>query len=104
MRIANEEIFGPIAAFYSFETEDEAVAMANDTRYGLAAYFYTEQLSRAMRVSRELEAGAIGINTTNIYTITLPFGGWKESGLGREGGIIDCLNDYTEVKAISIGK
>lgn len=102
MRIAEEEIFGPVAPFYSFETEDEAVAMANDTRYGLAAYFYTENLSRAMRVSQELEAGSIGINTVSVYSQTLPFGGWKESGLGRELGH-NCLNDYTEIKSISIG-
>lgn len=103
MRISQEEIFGPVAAFYSFETEDEAVALANDTRYGLAAYFYTENLSRAMRVSRELEAGAIGINTMSVYSTTLPFGGWKESGIGRELGF-HCLDEYTEIKAISIGK
>lgn len=103
MNVFSEEIFGPVASFYSFDNEDEAVAMANDTRYGLAAYFYTENLTRAMRVSKELEAGTVGINTTNVYSIMLPFGGWKESGLGREGGIIECLNDYCEVKAISIG-
>lgn len=104
MRIFNEEIFGPVAPFYPFDTEDEAVAMANDTRYGLASYIYTENLSRAMSVSRELEAGTVGINTTNVYSITLPFGGWKESGLGREGGLIECLNDYCELKALSFGK
>lgn len=104
MQLFSEEIFGPVAPFYSFESEDEAVAMANDTRYGLAAYFYTENLNRAMRVSRELEAGTVGINTTSVYSITLPFGGWKESGLGREGGIVECLNDYCEVKAISFGR
>lgn len=103
MQLFSEEIFGPVAPFYAFETEDEAVAMANDTRYGLAAYFFTENLNRAMSVSRELEAGTVGINTTNVYSFTLPFGGWKESGLGREGGIIESLNDYTELKAISIG-
>lgn len=104
MRIFSEEIFGPVAPFYPFDTDDEAIAMANDTRYGLASYFYTESMSRAMRVSRALEAGTVGINTTNVYSITLPFGGWKESGLGREGGIMDCLIDYCEVKALSFGK
>lgn len=104
MRIYNEEIFGPVAAFYPFDTEDEAIAMANDTSYGLAAYFYTENLTRAMRVAKMLEAGSVGINTTNVYSHTLPFGGWKESGLGREGGISDILNDYCELKAISVGK
>jgi succinate-semialdehyde dehydrogenase/glutarate-semialdehyde dehydrogenase len=104
MRIYSEEIFGPVAAFYSFETEDEAVAMANDTRHGLAAFFYTENLSRSLRVANELEAGSVGINTTNIYSTTLPFGGWKESGIGREGGLESMLNDYCEVKSLSIGK
>jgi succinate-semialdehyde dehydrogenase/glutarate-semialdehyde dehydrogenase len=103
MQIFSEEIFGPVAPFYSFSTEDEAVAMANDTRYGLAAYFYTENLSRAMRVGKELEAGTVGVNTTSVYSVTLPFGGWKESGLGRELGIIESLNDYCELKSLSFG-
>lgn len=104
MRIFSEEIFGPVIPCYSFETEDEAIAIANDTSYGLASYFYTENLSRAMRVSKALEAGSIGINTTNVYSMMLPFGGWKESGIGREGGIVESLNEYCELKAISIGK
>lgn len=104
MRIYHEEIFGPVASFYSFETEDEAIAIANDTRYGLASYFYTENLARAMRVGKALESGAVGINTTNTYSITLPFGGWKESGIGREGGVLEALNDYCEVKALSFGR
>ncbi len=104
MRIYNEEIFGPVVAFYPFDTEDEAIAIANDTEYGLASYFYTENLARAMRVAKALEAGSIGVNTTNIYSHMLPFGGWKQSGIGREGGIMDSLNEYCEEKAISIGK
>lgn len=103
MRIFNEEIFGPVAVFASFSSDDEAIAVANDTRYGLAAYFYTENLNRSMQVAKELEAGTVGVNTTNVYSVTLPFGGWKESGLGREGGINDLLNDFCELKAISIG-
>jgi succinate-semialdehyde dehydrogenase / glutarate-semialdehyde dehydrogenase len=103
MRIFSEEIFGPILAFYSFDTEDEAIAIANDTRYGLASYFYTENLSRAMRVAKALEAGTVGINTINTFSMTLPFGGWKESGIGREGGIVGSLDEYCELKAISIG-
>lgn len=103
MRLFQEEIFGPVAVFYSFETEDEAVALANETRYGLASYFYTENIGRAMRVAKELEAGTVGVNTTNTYSMTLPFGGWKESGIGREGGVTGFLDEYCEVKAISIG-
>lgn len=103
MRIYSEEIFGPVAAFYSFDSEDEAIAIANDTRYGLASYFYTENIDRIMRVAKALEAGSIGINTTNAYSITLPFGGWKESGIGREGGVEGMLNDYCELKSLSMG-
>ncbi|HSX26722.1 MAG TPA: NAD-dependent succinate-semialdehyde dehydrogenase [Chlamydiales bacterium] len=103
MRIWREEIFGPVIALYRFKTEKEAIEKANDTRYGLAAYFYTENQKRAMRVAKALQAGTVGVNTTNVYTITLPFGGWKESGIGREGGIIESLNDYCELKAISFG-
>jgi succinate-semialdehyde dehydrogenase/glutarate-semialdehyde dehydrogenase len=103
MRIFNEEIFGPVLAFYSFDTEDEAIAIANDTHYGLASYFYTENLTRAMRVAKALEAGTVGINTTITFSMTLPFGGWKESGIGREGGIVGSLDEYCELKAISIG-
>jgi len=101
MQIWHEEIFGPVAAFYSFKTEAEAIALANDTRYGLAAYLYTENLARANRVSRALQAGSVGINTTNVWSITLPFGGWKESGIGRENGIVESLNEFCEIKAIS---
>lgn len=104
MRLWSEEIFGPVAAFYVFDTEEEAIALANNTRYGLAAYFYSENIIRALRVARALEAGTVGINTTNVYSVTLPFGGWKESGLGREGGIVETLNDYCELKALSFGK
>lgn len=104
MRMWKEEIFGPVMAFYRFKTEKEAIEMANSTRYGLAAYFYSENLNRAMRVAKALEAGTVGINTTGVYTIMLPFGGWKESGIGRESGIVEGLNDYCELKALSFGK
>jgi succinate-semialdehyde dehydrogenase/glutarate-semialdehyde dehydrogenase len=104
MRIWKEEIFGPVAAFYVFHSEKEAIEMANDTNYGLAAYFFTEGLGRAMRVSRALEAGSVGINTTDHYLKSAPFGGWKESGLGREGGIVETLNEYCELKAVHIRK
>jgi len=104
MRIWKEEIFGPVAAFYSFSTEKEALEMANDTRYGLSAYFFTENLKRTLRVSRALEAGSVGVNTTDHYLKSAPFGGWKESGLGREGGIVETLNEYCELKAVHIAK
>ncbi len=104
MRIAQEEIFGPVIAIYPFKTEKEAIEMANDTRYGLAAYFYTENIGRAMRVSRALEAGSVGVNTTSIYGLSLPFGGFKESGIGRENGAIDGLNEFCEVKTVCYGK
>jgi len=103
MRISREEIFGPVVAIYRFRTEAEAISMANDTHYGLAAYFYSENLNRCLRVAKALEAGTVGVNTTGVYSITLPFGGWKESGIGREAGIVESLNDYCELKAISFG-
>lgn len=103
MAIWQEEIFGPVVAIYSFKTEEEAVRMANDTRYGLAAYFYSENMNRVLRVAKALQAGTVGVNTTDVYSITLPFGGWKESGIGREAGIVESLNDYCEFKAISFG-
>jgi len=104
MRIAQEEIFGPVIAIYSFKTEKEAIEMANDTRHGLAAYFYSENAARVMRVAKALEAGSVGANTTNIYSLYHPFGGFKESGIGRENGIIEGLNEYCELKAICYGK
>jgi succinate-semialdehyde dehydrogenase/glutarate-semialdehyde dehydrogenase len=104
MRIWKEEIFGPMAAFYRFKTEEEAIAMANDTTYGLASYFYSSNINRAMRVAKALQAGSVGTNTTNIFSCTLPFGGWKQSGLGREGGIAESLNGYCELKAVSFGR
>lgn len=103
MGLWKEEIFGPVIAIYPFKTEKEAIEMANDTRYGLAAYFFSESVSRAMRVSKALEAGSVGVNTTNVYSLTLPFGGWKESGIGREAGIVEGLNEYCELKAVSYG-
>lgn len=104
MRIADEEIFGPVIAVYRFKTEKEAIEMANHTRHGLAAYFYSENVGRVMRVAKALEAGSVGANTTNIYSLYHPFGGFKESGIGRENGIIEGLNDYCETKAICYGK
>ena len=78
--------------------------MANDIRHGLAAYLLSENASRVMRVAKALEAGSVGANTTNIYSLYHPFGGFKESGIGRENGILEGLNAYCELKAICYGK
>src|SRR3546814_20423576 len=85
MRVAREETFGPVAPLFRFSSEDEVVALANDTEVGLASYFYTRDLARAWRVSEALECGIVGVNTGLISTAVAPFGGVKESGVGREG-------------------
>nr|WP_240390844.1 NAD-dependent succinate-semialdehyde dehydrogenase [Bacillus sp. Y1] len=102
MMCVDEEIFGPLAAIATFQTEEEVIARANNTVYGLAAYVFTENLSRAFRISEELEYGIIGLNDGLPSTAQAPFGGYKESGLGREGGH-HGLEEFLEVKYISIG-
>jgi succinate-semialdehyde dehydrogenase / glutarate-semialdehyde dehydrogenase len=97
MRMASEETFGPVAPIYRFATESEALALANDTPYGLAAYCYTRDLGRAFRMYEGLEYGIVGINTGIISTEVAPFGGVKESGLGREGGP-HGIDEFLEVK------
>jgi len=97
MLLARDETFGPVAAVFPFRTEAEAVALANDTPYGLASYLYTRDLGRAWRVAEALEYGMVGINTGLISTTVAPFGGVKESGLGREGSRYG-IEDYLEVK------
>lgn len=99
--IAREEIFGPVAAVYKFESEDEAVRMANDTEYGLAAYLYTRDLKRAMRVGRRLETGMLGVNRGLMSDPAAPFGGVKQSGLGREGGVTGIL-EFMEPKYYAV--
>jgi succinate-semialdehyde dehydrogenase/glutarate-semialdehyde dehydrogenase len=101
MRITREETFGPVAPVYLFRTEEEAVAKANNTPYGLAAYFFTRDLHRMIRVSEALEYGIVGCNDAVPTTVEGPFGGWKESGMGREGGP-DSLSDFLETKFVSI--
>ncbi|SIS92237.1 NAD-dependent succinate-semialdehyde dehydrogenase [Insolitispirillum peregrinum] len=102
MLLANEETFGPVAPLFRFETEEEALAIANGTPFGLAAYFYTESLKRAWRVAEALEAGMIGLNTGAISTEVAPFGGVKQSGLGREGA--QCgIEEYLEMKTFHVG-
>jgi succinate-semialdehyde dehydrogenase/glutarate-semialdehyde dehydrogenase len=102
MRIASEETFGPVAPLFRFRTEEEAVAMANDTEYGLASYFYSRDLSRVWRVSEALEYGMVGVNTGLISTPIAPFGGVKQSGLGREGSRYG-IDEYLEMKYVCIG-
>jgi succinate-semialdehyde dehydrogenase/glutarate-semialdehyde dehydrogenase len=101
MQLASEETFGPVAPVFRFETEDEAIALANDTPYGLAAYFYTRDLDRAFRVSDALEFGMLGLNTGAISSEVAPFGGVKMSGLGREGAHAG-IEEYLETKALHL--
>jgi succinate-semialdehyde dehydrogenase/glutarate-semialdehyde dehydrogenase len=102
MMVAREETFGPVAACFRFTSEQEAIAMANDTEFGLAAYLYTRNLARSWRVSEALEYGIVGLNTGLISTEVAPFGGVKESGTGREGSKYGLL-DYTEIKYVCVG-
>lgn len=101
--IYHEEVFGPVAAFYRFRTEAEAITMANDTPYGLAAYFFSRDPDKIRRVSENLEAGSIGVNSIAIYAENVPFGGVKESGIGREGGVVNSLEPFYETKTLAIG-
>ncbi|MEN4533231.1 NAD-dependent succinate-semialdehyde dehydrogenase [Pantoea agglomerans] len=102
MQLAQEETFGPVAACFRFDDEDEVIRRANDTPFGLAAYFYTQNLQRVFRVSAALESGMIGINECAVSTELAPFGGVKESGLGREGSVLG-MEEYLEVKALHLG-
>jgi succinate-semialdehyde dehydrogenase / glutarate-semialdehyde dehydrogenase len=102
MLVAREETFGPVAPLFRFETEAEAVRMANDTEFGLASYFYTRDLARSWRVAEALEYGIVGLNTGLISTEVAPFGGIKESGIGREGSKYGIL-DFTELKYLCVG-
>ena len=102
MRVFREEIFGPVAPVFKFSTEAEAVEMANDTEFGLAAYVYTENMGRSWRVSEAIDYGMVGVNETAISSEVIPFGGVKESGQGREGSKYG-LDDYLETKYICFG-
>ena len=102
MKVTKEETFGPVAPLFRFTTEEEGIAMANDTEFGLAAYFYARDLGRVWRVGEGLESGIVGINTGIISTEVAPFGGVKESGLGREGSKYG-IDDFLEVKYLCMG-
>jgi succinate-semialdehyde dehydrogenase/glutarate-semialdehyde dehydrogenase len=102
MKLMREETFGPVAPILTFGSEEEAVRMANDTPYGLAAYLYTSDLGRAWRVAEALEYGIVGVNDGVPSAPYAPFGGVKQSGLGREGGPWG-LDEFLEVKYVSLG-
>ncbi len=102
MKVASEETFGPLAACFRFKTEEEVVKRANDSEFGLAAYFYTQNLQRVFRVADAIESGMIGINECALSTEVAPFGGVKESGLGREGSVLG-LEEYLQVKTLHLG-
>ncbi len=102
MRVSVEETFGPLAPIYQFETEEQAIALANKTEFGLAGYFYAQDVGRCFRVAEALEVGMVGINTGLISNEAAPFGGVKQSGMGREGSKYG-LDDYTEIKYICFG-
>jgi len=102
MDLMNEETFGPVAPLTPFDSEEEVIAMANDTDAGLASYFYTEDISRLYRVSEALEAGMIGCRVGLVSACEAPFGGIGDSGFGREGSRF-ALDDYVNIKSVTVG-
>jgi succinate-semialdehyde dehydrogenase/glutarate-semialdehyde dehydrogenase len=102
-RILKEEVFGPVAPIVGFDAEEDGIAAANDTVYGLAAYIYTESLDRALRVAEAIQAGMVGVNRGVISDPAAPFGGVKESGFGREGGF-EGIDEYLDIKYIALTK
>jgi aldehyde dehydrogenase (NAD+) len=101
MRIAREEVFGPVLSAIKFKDEEEAVSIANDTPYGLAAGVWTQSIRRALLMSERLQAGTVWINTYRSVSYMSPFGGYKHSGLGRENGV-DAIREYLQVKSVWI--
>ncbi len=101
-KVFHEETFGPVAPLFRFKTEEEAIRLANDTEFGLAAYFYSRDVGRIFRVAEALESGIIGINEGIISTAIAPFGGVKASGLGREGSKYG-IDEYLEIKYLALG-
>jgi succinate-semialdehyde dehydrogenase/glutarate-semialdehyde dehydrogenase len=102
MILAREETFGPVAPLFRVDSDEEAIRLANDTEFGLAAYLYTRDLARSWRVTEALEYGIVGLNTGLISTEVAPFGGVKESGIGREGSRYGIL-EFTELKYVCVG-
>lgn len=102
MLFMKQETFGPVAFLVPFDTDEEVISIANDVDVGLAAYFFTEDISRVWKVSEALETGLVGVRVGLISACEQPFGGIKDSGVGREGGR-DALNEYTEIKSITVG-
>lgn len=103
MNLSKTELFGPVISVTTFTNEEEVISLANQTDYGLASYFFTENTKRIWPIAEALESGSIGINTCDICSELLPFGGWKESGMGRENGAIGSLDPYLEVKTVVLG-
>jgi (Z)-2-((N-methylformamido)methylene)-5-hydroxybutyrolactone dehydrogenase len=101
MRIAREEVFGPILSVIRFKDEADAIKIANDTRFGLAAAVWTQNIHRAHRVAHQLRAGTVWINAYRVVSFLTPFGGFKESGMGRENGV-DSIREYTETKSVYV--
>lgn len=102
MRFFKEETFGPLAPLFKFQTDEEAIRLANDTEYGLAAYLYGKDMARVWRMSEALEYGMVGVNSVQIVAAQAPFGGWKQSGMGREGSKYG-ISEYLELKLVAIG-
>jgi len=102
MAVTSEETFGPVAPLFRFETEEQAISMANDTEFGLASYFYSRDIGRIWRVAEAIESGLVGVNVGVMSTEVAPFGGFKESGVGREGSKYG-IEDYLEIKYVCMG-
>jgi succinate-semialdehyde dehydrogenase / glutarate-semialdehyde dehydrogenase len=101
--LTGTEIFGPVAAIFPFDDEDQVLAMANDTPWGLVGYVFTRDIDRALRVSEKLEVGMVGLNTGLVSNPAAPFGGIKQSGLGREGGRVG-IEEFLEIKYVAVPK